>query len=543
MLNRFTVAVRITLGFAVLLAVSLCAEVAGLWGIKHLQTEVHTLLERDLTYYNHIVATGRQVGDLRRYEKDNFLNFTSSEKVAEYREKWTKAYETAKSELASADKLAPPAQRTEIERLLGALDQYYASFGDVSKRIQAGEFSDAVAINAAFTPAKEPIRNMQEALEALSEDALKRANDIDGTVVSIQGQITLIVVSLAAIAVALCVVIAWVIIRSVRSPLNQLQSRLGEIASSGRLSLPIDTSGNDEIAQTAQSAQSLMNGLNDVISNANRSSVSLLEAARSLDDAADQVTTASAQQSEAASATAAAIEQLSVSVNLISDNARLVSTEAQQTLTIAGDGAETAKTATDVMRRISGTLNHSTEAITQLNQRSDEIGTIALTIKDIADQTNLLALNAAIEAARAGEQGRGFAVVADEVRKLAERTTQATVEISSKIGAVQQDTVRASSGMMDANRIMEEGVGKTEELAQALRDIVHRAEETVEQVRSMAHAINEQSQASQDIARNVERIAQASEENHSAAASTADLSHELSRLATELDHAISRYRH
>jgi methyl-accepting chemotaxis protein len=267
-----------------------------------------------------------------------------------------------------------------------------------------------------------------------------------------------------------------------------------------------------------------------------------VQSAHELTHAANQVSSASSMQSEASSATAAAIEEMSVSVHLISDNSHQLEEETRLAASTAVDGTAIAKRTTVQIQKIADSINKSNELIGQLNHRSDEIGSIVMVIKDIADQTNLLALNAAIEAARAGDLGRGFAVVADEVRKLAERTTQATIEITSKIQAVQHDTSVAAKGMFEASSLVDTGVRSTHEVAEALHQIENLSQRNVEHIASISSAILEQSSASQEIARNVERIAQAGEENSSAAQSACELSERLNRLASQLDTTIQTFK-
>ena len=187
-------------------------------------------------------------------------------------------------------------------------------------------------------------------------------------------------------------------------------------------------------------------------------------------------------------------------------------------------------------------MNDASQRIHKLEERANQISSIAGVIKEIAGQTNLLALNAAIEAARAGEQGRGFAVVADEVRKLAERTSTATVEIEQKIAGIQAETVEVVGVMNSALPQVATGVEAAEQAADTLRRIKDGAQSTLDRVREVAESTREQSVASDSIAQKVEEIATMVEETTAAMHSTAQTAEDLERISGELNALVSRFR-
>ncbi|MBK1680579.1 methyl-accepting chemotaxis protein [Rhodocyclus tenuis] len=258
--------------------------------------------------------------------------------------------------------------------------------------------------------------------------------------------------------------------------------------------------------------------------------------------ASSEVAIASQHQTDATSSMAAAIEEMTVSVTHISDSAADTERDATESVRLADEGSSRALAASREINRISTTVSDASERIRSLEARAAEISSIAGVIKGIAAQTNLLALNAAIEAARAGEQGRGFAVVADEVRQLAERTSAATIEIEKMITAVQSETGAAAHVMDAALPEVAEGVRSAEGAAESLRQIRRGAETTLGHIRDVAGATREQSIVSTSIAQRVEEIAQMVEETSAATRSTAESATELERIATELHTLVSRFR-
>ena len=269
----------------------------------------------------------------------------------------------------------------------------------------------------------------------------------------------------------------------------------------------------------------------------------LKETAESISHASGQVAVASHHQADSTSSMAAAIEQMTVSINHISDSARETEENSASAATLAQGGEQKVDTATKEMQLIAGTVSTAAEKMRSLQTRTDEISSIAGVIKEIAAQTNLLALNAAIEAARAGEQGRGFAVVADEVRKLAERTSAATEEISAMLTAIQGDTTSAVGTMDQALPQVTRGVNLAQEAAQSLREIRDGAGNTLALIRDVAISTREQSAASNAIAQQVESIAQMVEETSASMQQTAESAQRLEGVAQELGSLVARFRY
>jgi methyl-accepting chemotaxis protein len=282
--------------------------------------------------------------------------------------------------------------------------------------------------------------------------------------------------------------------------------------------------------------------LRELVREINSRADQLVSNAAQISHASGEVATAASHQADATSSMAAAIEQMTVSSNHISDSARDTEQDTREAMTLAGQGSARVAEASAAISKISGTVTSASGRIHALQERATQVSTIANVIKEIAAQTNLLALNAAIEAARAGEQGRGFAVVADEVRKLAERTSLATTEIEQMILGIQGDTAGAVEAMNAALPEVEQCVQLAGSASDSLHEIESGATRTLDRVREVAGATLEQSAASTSIAQRVEEIAQMVEETSATIRSTAESAGQLEQIAVSLRRQIGRFR-
>lgn len=325
--------------------------------------------------------------------------------------------------------------------------------------------------------------------------------------------------------------------------LDALRDSMAEFATGqGDLTMRLRVDTTDEIGETSSAFNRFTEKLQEIIKETRTAVLQLTEAAEKLSSASNTVSAGSLAQSEMSLATASAVEQITASIAQVANSARDTLEDSKQAGMLAGEGVAIVRQTADEMRALAAAVTESSQRVEGLGERSREIGSIVQVIREIADQTNLLALNAAIEAARAGEQGRGFAVVADEVRKLAERTGTATVGISEMIDAIQNDTSIAVTGMRASSSRVEQGVLLTAQATEALMKICEGNQHTETRVGDIATATHEQSMASTEIAKNVERVAQMAEENNVAVGRTSQDALQVGQLADRLHNLISRFK-
>jgi methyl-accepting chemotaxis protein len=295
--------------------------------------------------------------------------------------------------------------------------------------------------------------------------------------------------------------------------------------------------------------QLIVNSLNKMGESVSRVLNQVKEAVQATASAANQISSsteemAAGAQEQSAQATevAGAVEEMTKTIYETTKNTGQATEASKNSGRVAKEGGKVVEETIEGMIRISDVVRKSAETVQALGKSSDQIGEIVQVIDDIADQTNLLALNAAIEAARAGEQGRGFAVVADEVRKLAERTTKATKEIATMIKQIQKDTNGAVESMEEGTKEVEVGKQLAEKAGRSLQEIIHGAENVVDIVSQVAAASEEQSSAAEQISKNIESISSVTQESASGIQQIAHASEDLNRLTLNLQELVAQFK-
>src|SRR5579884_3760528 len=353
-------------------------------------------------------------------------------------------------------------------------------------------------------------------------------------------QITLVVSSVLAASLASAV--AGIFRRRFSCALKKLATRTEVIARGDLTGEPLKAESDDEIGDLILASNQMQQGLREIIHSMAATAEHVASASEEISTTATQMAQGSEVQRDQASQVATAMQEMSSTVQQVSENSNKAADAARQAAETARQGGKVVQDTLAKMQAISESVSGTSKKIVELGKSSDQIGRIIGVIDDIADQTNLLALNAAIEAARAGEQGRGFAVVADEVRKLAERTTKATKEIGDMIRQIQHDTKGAVASMEDGTQKVASGVNLVNKTGEALAKIAEMVTQTSDMIRQIAVAAEEQSVATQHIASDLENVAKVSKESAGGATESAKASHDLSLLASELQSIVGSFK-
>jgi len=525
-----------------LLAVStvvllLVAVSTSLWYMKTNETRTLRFLDEELQLERHLTsayAQGLQMGQAIR----NILLDPKNPKA------YTN-YEQAEQSFNEHTGLAIQVGGTNFARLgeLGSLaGQWEPLRHQVIDTVRAGDVDAGRALlNSHETPAWRATKTaLLDSLKQAEAAAQTARSDLEA------GSASALKTTLALSALALfgCLGASLWVLRSVMNSLGGEPAHAGEVAraiASGDLHTPIDTR-----RMPSDSLMATMAGMQDDL---RAMIIEILADARALREAVtavagntDAVTQATEQQSEAGAAVAAAVEQLTVSIAQVDDHANSADTQAEGGASQASQALAMIDGAARTIANISDRLAASSETMGRLEDSANGISNIIEVIREIADQTNLLALNAAIEAARAGEQGRGFAVVADEVRRLAERTANSTQEITGMIGGVQDSAREAIARMREGQNLASEGVTDTEQARSAMHELASGSQATRDVVRSISHSVREQRAASTEIAQRMELIAQMTERTHDSARNSRTQVIRLTELAQTLADRVSHFR-
>ncbi|MDD2321681.1 MAG: methyl-accepting chemotaxis protein [Geobacteraceae bacterium] len=387
-------------------------------------------------------------------------------------------------------------------------------------------------------PLTKKVQDIFDAQVRFQEDTVKASY---AKAVSVYERQRIMIFIAGALAFILGLAGAIFLIRNFVTRLNRVAGAMGRIAD-GDISTQIRIYARDEIGDLGHAINRMLSSLNAMVASIKSTADQVASAATQLYATSDQIATGAEEVAAQAGTVATASEEMTCTSSEIAKNCLL----AVESSKLAGDSATSGFTVVqetvEEMNRIAERVKDSAQTVESLGARSDQIGEIVGTIEDIADQTNLLALNAAIEAARAGEQGRGFAVVADEVRALAERTTRATKEIGAMIKAIQSETRGAVSSMEEGVQAVEKGTADAARSGRALQEILEQANSVTMQINQIATATEQQTATTNEITNNIQQITDVVHETAKGSQESAAAANQLSQFAVELQQLVDNFK-
>ncbi|MGO1500354.1 MAG: methyl-accepting chemotaxis protein [Marinobacter sp.] len=436
-----------------------------------------------------------------------------------------------KSYLGDAKRMQGPLKSAAInaeekEKVTAALESYADEFQSVVNLTEAsGQLSQDMVTTA---------RRVTESANGLREVQVTKM-ETDHT------QATTLIVGATSIAVLLGILMAYLITRAITSPINHAVAIASEVAS-GNLSVHIDNNRTDEIGRLMAALATMVSGLRELVRSIESGATNIAASAEELSTVTSQTSDGINRQKQETDQAAAAMNEMTATVADIARNAEQAFTIASEAANQAAKGEHEVRETVSQVNSLSQEVSQSMEIIQGLQAETANIGTVLDVIKSVAEQTNLLALNAAIEAARAGEQGRGFAVVADEVRSLAQRTHSSTQEIEALVTTLQSSAKNSVSAMESSVSLASHTLERATATGASISRITHSVEEIKQYNNQIATASEQQTSVAEEINQNVTRIRDVTDQSAASSNQTASSSSELARLGSELQTLVSRFR-
>jgi len=540
LLNNLKIGTRLIALTIITSALLLAVGLVGVWGIQQSSKALSQVFDRHLTSINEL--QGVRVSQFQIRNDIFEARLAGDAFVAQ--EKFDQIDKRIRQISESLDAYQKQPLSVQEKQLLDAYLAARMEFGvkgiNKMRDLLSGEDLDGAdkLSREVMTPT---FAAVLKATDALIDHLTSEAGAYRQQVESLAKILNLAAIIGVAIGLALSIALGLVIRRSIMHGVASLEAAATRMAQ-GDLTVNVKVSGNDEFAQVAGAFNHMSNEFSGIIGEIRNAADQISDTAIHAADNSRHVAAASSSQERCADNASSAAHALTLALAEVGENITGMVRAADQASELAHTGQKVIGEAAAGIESISQSVNQTSSVIVSLGSHSDVIGRIVGVIKDIADQTNLLALNAAIEAARAGEQGRGFAVVADEVRKLAERTAGATEEISTTVRTIQSETSEAMQAMESAQQAVTRGVEKANQGESAISDINQAVVSLSQQIHSINSIRARQDESSRNISQRIQEILHMAGENRMTAENSASAAATLGDLSTRLTTAASRFQ-
>jgi methyl-accepting chemotaxis protein len=478
--------------------------------------------------------------DMTRIQKNICLE-TNVSKLPSWVEKQNKSIARFHADLDAWEALASPDGKRMIQNIREKFSVWQAMNERIIALASSGKQDEAsrltlTSVTQAYTPTVEVLDT------AVKQCISERESAIAESAASYKSSRNVLILCVLLGAGA-AFIFSLVVVNRVTVSIQHLSGYFKDVAEGeGDLTKRIATDQQDELAETAYWFNAFMERLQSIIAQVASGTSQIASASEEISASLTQIADSALHQKDQTVRVATTMQEMNSTVLQVSENSAHAAESARHAGELARQGGQIVEQTVAVIRKLADSSRNTAVTVEELGKSSDQIGKIVGAINDIADQTNLLALNAAIEAARAGEQGRGFAVVADEVRKLAERTTTATKEIAGMIQAIQEETKKAVEAMHRSNVEVDAGVNSAQQAGAALAHIIESSESVQQVVTHIATAASEQSNAAEEINSSMDEIAKMVASSTDSAHQSAVASQGLTNLAAELQETVGQFK-
>lgn len=508
--------------------------------------QMNKLRESEQDVETHWMASIREIGKIQtgvlRLRLESLrVTVTTDQQQRQSRIDSLSGYRTAVQNSISVYEpmLSGPKERELYQPVASDIQRYFKLLDELEPLLRSGDNNSAVSlINTRISPVT---NSMQENLNRLSDynDQGATRSGIDAATTYKNG--LMLVIGLLSTTVILTVALATLLTRSITTPINDALAVAERIAGAD-LSIHVAVSGRDEAGRLLAALAKMQNNLRETIASIADSAHQLASASEEMTAVTEDASRGLVRQNDEVSQAATAVTEMSAAVDEVARNAEAASQSSRETMGFTRSGIENVAQTLKAIESLATNVSSTGDQVKALSSRAQDISKVVEVIRAIAEQTNLLALNAAIEAARAGEQGRGFAVVADEVRALAHRTQQSTQEIEQMISAIQVDSTQAVSAMSVSTQMANNSISVAQAADLSLKQIAEAMAQINERNLLIATASEEQAQVAREADQNLTSIRELSVQSSAGASQTASACGEMANLAIEMNRLVARFK-